>query len=38
MDVQNQKGTISRNLYFQNYIEFHIETWNTQNTKFVHLN
>jgi len=32
-----EKGTISGNLYFQNYFEFCIETSKTQNTKVVHL-
>ena len=32
-----EKGTLSRNLYFQNYFEFYIETSKTQNTKVVHL-
>jgi len=32
-----EKGTLSKNLYFQNYFEFYIETSKTQNTKVVHL-
>ena len=32
-----EKGTLSGNLYFQNYFEFYIETSKTQNTKVVHL-
>jgi hypothetical protein len=32
-----EKGTLSGNLYFQNYFEFCIETSKTQNTKVVHL-
>jgi len=32
-----EKGTLSRNLNFQNYFEFCIETSKTQNTKVVHL-
>jgi len=32
-----EKGTLSGNLYFQNYFDFCIETSKTQNTKVVHL-
>jgi len=32
-----EKGTISENLYFQNYFGFCIGTSKTQNTKVVHL-
>ena len=32
-----EKGTLSGNLYFQNYLEFYIETSKTQNTKVVYL-
>ena len=32
-----ENGTISGNLYFQNYFEFCIENSKTQNTKVVHL-
>jgi len=32
-----EKGTLSGNLFFQNYFEFYIETSKTQNTKVVHL-
>jgi len=32
-----EKGTLSGNLYFQNYFEFCIETSKTPNTKVVHL-
>jgi len=37
LGIQIEKGTISRNLYFQNYFEFCIETSKAQNTKVVHL-
>ena len=37
LGIQIGKGTISGNLYFQNYFEFCIETSKTQNTKVVHL-
>ena len=36
-DSNWKKGTLSGNLYFQNYFEFCIETSKTQNTKVVHL-
>ena len=32
-----EKGTLSGNLYFQNYFEFRFETSKTQNTKVVHI-
>ena len=32
-----EKGTISGNLYFQNYFKFCVETSKTQNTKVVHI-
>ena len=35
--IKLEKGTLSGNLYFQNYFEFCIETSKTQNTKVVHI-